>query len=54
METLLYNAGPIAHMSGHDVLSGNFSADDLVYDNGLAIYVKNGIIARIEETTELI
>ncbi len=54
METLLYNAGPIAHMASEDVLSGNITDEGLVHENGMGIFVQNGVIKKIGESAELI
>ncbi len=55
MARLLYNAGPIAHLSGEGPLSGiSMTNPNLIYPKGMAILIENEIITKIGETEELI
>jgi imidazolonepropionase len=54
METLLVNAGTMAHMSNSKPLVGAILDSDYVYEPGYGIYVANGIIKRIASSDELL
>ncbi len=55
MARLLFNAGPIAHLSGNGALSGHSMLDEsLVYPKGMALLIKNETIHKIGHTEELL
>ena len=54
METLLVNAGTMAHMSNSKPLVGAILDSDYVYEPGYGIYIVNGIIKRVASSDELL
>ena len=54
METLLVNAGTMAHMSNPKPLVGAILDSDFVYEPGYGIYIVNGIIKHIADSDELL
>ena len=55
MDTLLVNAGPIAHMSGDGPIVGKLDDEsEYVYEGGLAILVSDFKISKILESEEML
>ena len=54
MQTLLHNAGPIAHLAGKGPLVGHIDVESQVLDSGMAILIEDHMIVKIGPSEELL